>query len=409
MKNRLMAMALVATMALSVTACGSKEKESTEAATETKEDTATTAQTELEYDVDDYVTLGDYKGIEVTIEGEYEYSDEGFDNYIEDTLASSSIFAEDDSVTEVAEDSIVNVDYVGSQDGVAFDGGSAEDQFLDIAGNCAAGNPTQGYIDGFTAGLVGASVGDEVAYDVTFPEQYSNADLAGQTVVFTFQVNYIAKAVSSIDDLTDETVSANFGMDTVDDYKASLKEKYEASLEDNLTNDTETAVLNALINNCTVSEVPEALLQARVDLILMLQNMKYQQYGTTMEEYATSMGYDYEQVVNSLKESVKESTETELILEAIAKKEGIEVDEEGYSKFISDIYTNMGFTDVDSFYDQFSVDGYSGERYFKLAYLTEKATDLCVENAVVNSTSVISEPESGVEEGIGTDPVDIVQ
>ena len=380
MKKRFVAAAMVATMVLSLAAC-SKDDDTTKADKTKKEKTTTV--NDIEYNVDDYVTLGDYKGIEVTLEGDYEYTDEGFDEYVQDTITKEALFVEDSTQTEIKEDSIVNVDYVGSQDGVAFNGGSAEDQMLDIANNSSAGS-TQGYIDGFTSGLVGHSVGEEVAYEVTFPENYQSEDLAGQTVVFTFQVNYIAKAIESKSDLTDEIVSENFGYDTVDDYIDYLKEQYKSSLETNLESDKETAVLNSIINNSTVSEIPEGLLQARVDLILYTQDLQYQSYGTTMKEYAESMGYDYDEIVSSLTENVKDATETEMILEAIAKAEGIEVDEDGYEEFITPVYTQMGYTDKESLYDAFSVEGYSGEKYFKLAYLTEKATDFCVENAVVS-------------------------
>ncbi|MBE5915546.1 MAG: trigger factor [Pseudobutyrivibrio ruminis] len=386
MSNRLLAFGMVAVMALSITACGKEEKKTED--TDTTEEN--TAQAEIEYDVNDYVTLGEYKGIEVTVEGEYEYTEEGFDNYVQQQLDSNALYVPDDSQTEVKEDSIVNVDYVGSQDGVAFDGGSAEDQMLDIANNSQAGGTT-GFIDGFTAGLVGHSVGEEVAYEVTFPEEYQAEDLAGQTVIFTFQINYIAKAVASQEDLTDEIVSENFDFDTVDDYMASLKEEYETTLQQNLESDTETAVLNSIINSSTVSEIPEGLVQARVDLILHIQDLQYQAYGTSLKEYMDSMGYDYDEMVSSITESVKESTETELILEAIAEAEGIEVDEEGYQEFITPIISQMGFTDEEEFYSEFTVDGYGGERYFRLAYQTEKATDFCVENAVVNSTNTIAE------------------
>ena len=380
MKKRFVAAAMVATMVLSLAAC-SKDDDTTKADKTKKEKTTTV--NDIEYNVDDYVTLGDYKGIEVTLEGDYDYTDEGFDKYVQDTITKEALFVEDSTQTEIKEDSIVNVDYVGSQDGVAFNGGSAEDQMIDIANNSSAGS-TQGYIDGFTAGLVGHSVGEEVAYEVTFPENYQSEDLAGQTVVFTFQVNYIAKAIETKSDLTDEIVSENFGYDTVDDYIDYLKEQYKSSLETNLESDKETAVLNSIINNSTVSEIPEGLLQARVDLILYTQDLQYQSYGTTMKEYAESMGYDYDEIVSSLTENVKDATETEMILEAIAKAEGIEVDEDGYEEFITPVYTQMGYTDKESLYDAFSVEGYSGEKYFKLAYLTEKATDFCVENAVVS-------------------------
>lgn len=388
MKNRLISLGLIAVMALSMVACGKEKTEETQ--TKKTEKTEETKQADIEYNVDDYVTLGDYKGIEVTIEGEYEYTDEGFDKYVQNTIDQAALFVEDSSKTEVEEDSIVNVDYVGSQDGVAFDGGSAEDQTIDVKNNCSAGS-TNGFIPGFTEGLVGHKVGEEVAYDVTFPESYGNTDLAGKTVVFTFQVNYIAKQVTSKKQLTDEIVSSKFGYETVDAYMDALKKQYESTLESNRKSDTETAVMNAIINNSTVKEIPEGLLQARVDMILAIQEKKYEAYGTTMKDYLASVGQDYDEVVASLSDNIKESVETELILEAIAKKENITVDEAGYKEFLDKILQNMGYTDTEKFYADYSVDGYDGEKYFKLAYVTEKATDFCVENAVVNATNTIGD------------------
>ena len=388
MKKRFLAFALACAMVFTVTACG-KSASSDSTKKDSKQESKK-EQAEIEYDVNELVTLGDYKGIEVTLDGEYEYTDEGFDKYVADTISEANIYVEDNSQKEIKEDSIVNVDYVGSKDDVAFEGGSAEDQTLDVAGNCAAGT-TQGYIEGFTAGLVGHKVGEEVAYEVTFPKEYGNADLAGQTVVFTFQVNYIAKAISSVDDLTDDIVSEKFSYDTVDEYIDSLKEAYNTKLESNLKSDTETAVLNTLNNNCKVSKVPEDLLKARLDLILEMQDKQYQAYGTTLKDYLTSMGYDYDEEVAKIKANVEESTKTELILEAIAKAENIQVDESAYKEFVTKIYTQMGYSDETSFYKDFSVPGYGGEKYFKLAYLTEKASDFCVDNAVVNYTSKVAE------------------
>ena len=388
MKKRFLAFALACAMVFTVTACG--KSDSSDSTKKDSKQESKKEQAEIEYDVNELVTLGDYKGIEVTLDGEYEYTDEGFDKYVADTISEANIYVEDNSQKEIKEDSIVNVDYVGSKDDVAFEGGSAEDQTLDVAGNCAAGT-TQGYIEGFTAGLVGHKVGEEVAYEVTFPKEYGNADLAGQTVVFTFQVNYIAKAISSVDDLTDDIVSEKFSYDTVDEYIDSLKEAYNTKLESNLKSDTETAVLNTLNNNCKVSKVPEDLLQARLDLILEMQDKQYQAYGTTLKDYLTSMGYDYDEEVAKIKANVEESTKTELILEAIAKAENIQVDESAYKEFVSKIYTQMGYSDETSFYKDFSVPGYGGEKYFKLAYLTEKASDFCVDNAVVNYTSKVAE------------------
>ncbi|SDB25684.1 trigger factor [Pseudobutyrivibrio sp. YE44] len=389
MKNRLLALALVGAMALSMVACGSKEDDSDKTSDQAKADLLAQT-TPIEYDVDEYVTLGQYKDLEVTLDGTYEYTEEGFKEYIQKNLENAAIYVEDNSQKEVKEDSIVNVDYVGSRDGVAFDGGSAEDQMIDVAGNCAAGG-SGGYIEGFTAGLAGHSVGEEVAYEVTFPKEYGNADLAGQTVTFTFQINYIAKALSSKSELTDDIVKEKLGYDTVDDYVSAMKTQFEASLQSNLESDTQTAILNAVLNNSKVSKVPEKLLQARVDMYLQVYDKQYESYGTTAKEYLEAMGQDYDEYVKNLKKSISESTETELILEAIAKKEGLEIDEDGYKAFIGNVMSSSGATDENTFYQVYTVAGYTGERYFKQAYLTQKALDLCKESAKVNGAPATTE------------------
>ncbi|SHJ11753.1 FKBP-type peptidyl-prolyl cis-trans isomerase [Pseudobutyrivibrio xylanivorans] len=388
MKKRLLALVLICTMAFSLSACGKKEDKA-ETKTEKTDKTSKKKVADIEYDVDEFVKLGEYKNLEITLDGEYEYSDEGFDEYVSKTISEAAIYVEDKDANEIAEDSIVNVDYVGSKDGVAFDGGSAEDQLIDVGNNSSATGG--GYIEGFTAGLVGHKVGEEVAYEVKFPDDYGNADLAGQTVIFTFQVNYIAKAIDSKKALTDEIVSDKFGYDTVDAYMDSLKEKYTASLENNLKSDKQTAVLNAVLNNSKVSKVPEELLQARVDMYLSVYDKQYQSYGTTAKEYFESMGQDYDAYVESMKTSIQESTETELILEAIAKAEKIEIDEAGYKEFIQGVLSSSGATDETSFYEVYDVDGYTGERYFRQAYLTQKALDFCIDNA--NYTGAPAEAE----------------
>lgn len=387
MKKRLISVLLAGVMITSFSGCVVEEN---------KTDSAQSQSVKIEYNVNDYVTLGDYKGIEITLNGDYEYTDEGFDEYLSTCIANSNLFVPDDTQTVVAEDSIVNVDYVGSQDGVAFEGGSAEDQTLDIANNCAAGSGG-GYISGFTSGLVGYSVGDEVAYEVTFPESYpNNEDLAGQTVIFTFNINYIAKQVETKDDLTDEIVSENYGYDTVDALVEELKNSYKSTLESNLESDKETAVLNTLINNNTVSEVPEDLLQARVDVELNIDNRQCQnQFNTSFKEYLESAGYNYDDILEQIRSSAEEDTKTRLILQAIAEAEGIEVDETGYNEFVNDYCSQYGYTDLETLYSDCTVTGYDGKRYFQFYYLTEKALDYCVDNAVVTI-----EPAEEVTESI---------
>lgn len=100
------------------------------------------------------------------------------------------------------------MDYTGYLDGDAFDGGSATDTMIDVANNCDATQKTN-YIDGFSDGLVGAKVGDEVSSDVTFPENYQSSDLAGKKTTFKFKIKGIYKPVT-MDTLTDDMVADAF-------------------------------------------------------------------------------------------------------------------------------------------------------------------------------------------------------
>lgn len=208
MKKKITAGLLALTLALSLAGCGDDKAAPDEAAgtesaggTESaalNEETKASGETEqiisdsASFDLNgaDYVTLCDYSSIEVTITGRYEVEDADVTDYLAQLLLEYGPFYTDDpEKTTIEEGDIVDVDYVGKKDGVAFDRGSAEHQLLDVSNNSSVDGSK--FIDGFTEGLIGASVGDTVDCDVTFPENYGNEDLAGQPVVFTFTVNAI--------------------------------------------------------------------------------------------------------------------------------------------------------------------------------------------------------------------------
>lgn len=383
MKKRLLALLLAGAMSASLMACGSsdEDKADTSETTEETEGAAKAADpSDYEYDVFDYVTMGDYKDLDVTLEGDYDYSDQGYQDYMDSMVAEANIYVKDDSQTEIKSDSFVNVDYVGSQDGVAFDGGTATDITLGIEFNGDVVNQ-QTYIEGFTDGLVGHMVGEEVASEVTFPDNYGNSDLAGQTVTFTFTINYIAKAIDSVDVLTDDIVADNFDYDNVEEFKAGIKTQYEKELADNLKSDTQTAVLSQLASNFTVSGVPSAVLDARLTMYINSMEQYYGLTDQTLEEFYTKNGGDYDSMYNSLKESMTENLQSELILEAIAKTEKMELTDEELASYALQL---TGSDDLQTIYDNYTYEGYSGENYIKNVCLSQKALDFCVENALVS-------------------------
>ena len=383
MKKRLLALLLAGAMSASLMACGSsdEDKADTSETTEETEGAAKAADpSDYEYDVFDYVTMGDYKDLDVTLEGDYDYSDQGYQDYMDSMVAEANIYVKDDSQTEIKSDSFVNVDYVGSQDGVAFDGGTATDITLGIEFNGDVVNQ-QTYIEGFTDGLVGHMVGEEVASEVTFPDNYGNSDLAGQTVTFTFTINYIAKAIDSVDALTDDIVADNFDYDNVEEFKAGIKTQYEKELADNLKSDTQTAVLSQLASNFTVSGVPSPVLDARLTMYINSMEQYYGLTDQTLEEFYTKNGGDYDSMYNSLKESMTENLQSELILEAIAKTEKMELTDEELASYALQL---TGSDDLQTIYDNYTYEGYSGENYIKNVCLSQKALDFCVENALVS-------------------------
>ncbi len=400
--KKLVAMTLCATMVFSLAACGQKadnpETQATSNDTKTEAKAKNTSDLDIkdfQYNALDYVTLGEYKGLDVAITPsmDYEYSDEGLAEYVNNNMiaaSSAGAYYEDDSQTVVAEDSIVNVDYTGYLDGEAFQGGAATDVLLDVANNRTPGG--SGYIDGFSSGLVGAKVGETVDCDVTFPENYT-AELAGKAVVFRFKVNYIC-GVMDYDHLTDEYVSKNFGHDSVEDFMTSAKEGYESFRQQAKDSDLRGEVSRAVINGATVSEVPESLLNARVeDTIHILMN----RYGASSEEEldtiwqsdANMQGATVADYREYLKNRMGSTIQTEMILVAVFEQEGMELSDAEFDAYLKD-----HMSDGSSKEDMFASYGSTaeiGELYLRQLAKANKALLFCADNANVTYTEASAE------------------
>ena len=334
------------------------------------------------YKAADYVTLGQYEGLNVTLDGDYDTSDAAKEAYLEDILKSAGIFAKDEEATEVKSDSIVNVNYVGKLDGVAFEGGSADNVFIDVQNNCEASG-RGGYIDGFTDGLAGAKVGETIDCDVTFPEDYGKSELAGKAVVFSFDINYVAKPIGAAD-LTDEIVSENFGYDTVDDLKKAVGDSLVSQTEAQKEKDLRTAVVDMVVKNSTIKEYPPKEYKARVNEYVQ---MFMDNYGVEDLETYLSESFDgttMEEFYEEIETQVKSNMDQELVFLAIADENDIEVDEEGFNSYLSSMMTASGVTDKNDIYEQYAANAERGEAYLRRIYLCNKAIDLCVESANIS-------------------------
>lgn len=405
MKKKGLAILLCFTAALSVAGCGNKKGalEGTEIS-DSKEGTeaAGAVLNQYEFVYSDYVTLCDYSAVPVTLTQSYEVTDEDVEDFFKQWFEyNSPFYTADDTKTVIEEGDIVDVDYVGKLDGTAFDGGSAENQVIDVSGNCMADGST-GFIEGFTDGLMGASVGEIVDCDVTFPENYGNTDLAGKPVVFTFTVNAIQREMT-IDEVDDSFAEKYAGQKTVEGMYDMIRENMETEAEQNKENQINTLIHTYLLENCTV-EVPADYLADLFEAYrssFIAQNCGGDE--SQLESYLnTNYGYTVEQAEEEWKTETEGQAKLEFIFQAIAEKEGIELDQEGFDTEINDMMTYYGLSDASTIYESYGYgDAVYGERYMKILYVSNSALEKIRETAVI-TTDIPEENEPGSEEGTDT-------
>ena len=373
MKKKVITVFLLA-LFVSLTACSGGSDESTQ---KTGTSDSSSGVSFIDYDPADYVQLGEYKGIDVVLDGDYSTDDEAFNKHMEEIIAESAGYEKDPDAVEIKEDSIVNLDYMGIKDGEAFDGGTAEDQTIDVANNCAVGG--SGYIDGFTSGLVGHKVGETVDCDVTFPENYGSKDLAGQQVIFRFTINYICKPGMTLDQLTDEYVSENLGSSSVDEYLKAEREAFESDMKQAKESALRDAVMDKVVAGSKINSYPEDVINARMDQYID----SYKEYASDgdVEKYIKeNLGVSMDEFKKQMRGQVEESLDYEMVFLAVAEKEGLEDDDEGFESYVKETMDRYGATDRESYLKNYGADAKDGEAYLRRIYRCNRAVDFCIEN-----------------------------
>lgn len=349
MKKRL-ANILVAAMAMTVLAgCGNNA-----------EDAAL-----KDMDVDKYVTLAEYKGLEVSVP-KSEVSDAEVQSLMQ-SVYDSSITAEAGITDRAAAlGDTVNIDYEGKKDGVAFAGGTAQGSNLTLGSGQ--------FIDGFEDGLVGVTPGETVDLNLTFPENYGSAELAGQAVVFTVTVNYILPT-----EITDEVV-ATMGIEGVTDvagFEAHIREYLQASADYEYENSIKSYVLEAFMNSCTFEAVPEDMVaeyeqNARTNITNMANT-----YGVDVDTY-TNYYYqaDFETFVTSY---AVEAVRQDMAFQAVANIENLNITDEELDTELQTLATDNGFDSVEELL------GDATKEDYRVSLLYDKVLNYLVENAVVTN------------------------
>lgn len=229
-------------------------------------------------------------------------------------------------------DDQVNIDYAGYLGDVQFDGGTATGHDLVLGSGS--------FIPGFEDQLVGAKVGDEVDVNVTFPEEYHAEELAGKPVVFKVNVNSIReKDVPALDDdfVTEVSEKAN----TVDEYRAEIREKLEKRAEDNADRAFEDAVLDAVSDNAEV-DIPKAMIDDEVTAMLRDMEMRLAYQGMKLDDFVKYTGQTIDQLREQYRPGAEERVRKNLVLEAVMKAENIAATDEEVDKEIADYATRSG-------------------------------------------------------------------
>lgn len=272
------------------------------------------------------VKLGAYKDLEVSVEASKEVTDEEVDAKLENERKNLAELVVKEGAAENG-DTVV-IDFVGSVDGVEFDGGKGENHSLELGSGQ--------FIPGFEDQLVGAKAGDEVEVKVTFPEDYQATDLAGKAAVFVTKVNEVkAKEVPALDDELAKDLDDE--VETLDELKAKYRKELEAAKEIAYNDAVEGAALDLAVENAEIVELPAEMVEDEVHRAMNEFMGNMQRQGISPEMYFQITGTTQEDLHKQYEADADKRVKTNLVIEAVAAAEGFDATEEEIQKEINDL------------------------------------------------------------------------
>ncbi len=284
------------------------------------------AQTPVKPDV----KIEKYKGIKIT-KYEYTVTDADVEKEID---GMRDRIAEKVSVTDRAaqEGDTVNIDFVGKKDGEEFEGGSAEKFDLTLG--------SHQFIPGFEESVVGMKIGEVRDINVTFPEDYQAENLKGQKAVFTVTLHSIqGKQLPALDD----EFAKKMGSDSLDAYRAKVRERLEKNAASRALNETENSIIEEIAKGAS-AEIPDAMIERQEDASMqrMEYNLMYQ--GIKMEDYLKYIGTTRDEYKKNFEEEAKKNVLHQLIVEKIIELEKIEATQEEIDAKIEEQAKSVGKT-----------------------------------------------------------------
>ena len=258
--------------------------------------------------------LGEYKGLHVDKE-EAVVTDEDVEAQMNDLRNRNAkmVAAEEGHIIEKGDFAII--DFAGTVGGEPFSGGEGKGYPLEVGSNS--------FIPGFEDQLVGLSKGDATDVEVTFPEEYFVKELAGKEAVF--KVNIQDVKIKQLPELNDEYVAANSEFKTVEEMRANYKERMQKAAEENAKVAYEHALIDAAVANAKFT-VPAIMIEDRITQMVEEMRMSLESRKMNMEMYKQYTGLTDEQIRENQRPAAEENVKTDIVLDAIAKAENIQVD-----------------------------------------------------------------------------------
>ena len=315
------------------------------------------------YDYNDYIKLGQYKGIEVSIK-KTEVTDEDIDIAIQMDMFDNDVTPIDITDRAAKRGDTLNIDFVGYHNGEAFEGGSSNEQGYDLT----LGSNT--FIEGFEEQLIGLEVGDEADINVVFPENYDNTTLAGEPAVFKVKINSI-----NYFELTEEFITDTMSFDTEEEYRESLHQYIEENNSYRIARQKESDVYNAVIKGSEIT-LPENLIDYYVSDLKTFYESLAAGYGMSLEDFVVMSEVSMEEFDADLKDYAKNMATRELMVTAISAAENIEVTEDEFQAELAKYVEEYGYESKEAFLEN------ADENIIKEDLLFKKVISFLVDEAV---------------------------
>ena len=400
MKKKAVVAMLIMCMAVSAAACGKSsdtektttettdtkdsedsEKDSTD--TDTKE-TDSSGENRLVSvkDVSKYVTIGEYKGLELTRTSQ---------SVTDDDVQAEINYNLEDNGTEVKDGTVENgdtvtINFTGTIDGKEFDGGSAEDYEL-VVGDGEM-------IDGFEDGIVGMKSGETKELDLTFPDDYYEESVAGKAVVFKVTLQKFTRPA----ELTDEWVAENTEYKTVDEYRAAVKTQLEDTAVQTADYELYSDAWNEVQAASEIKDYPKEDVDAAKKSYQELNEKYVKDAGMEMADFLESQGMSEEDYESECQQYAESKVEQNLIVQGIMDAEGLSIEDKETQKLKDDLIKEYGFASIDEMIETY------GEQEVNESLALLRVERFIVDNA--NVTEVAGDDADAVDEGYDLEEYD---